>query len=93
MDSQFTWTDPSQAGVIPGLSKQLVVWDLQFKSPPAIPVPVTGDVAIAFQLQVGAVTDAGEPAGTLYLYYGNTPVGQLPLYQAEIGLHGKHVYL
>ncbi len=85
MDSQFTWTDPSQAGVIPGLSEQMMVWDVRLQDPPAIPVPTGTGVNIAFQMQVGPVVDAGEPAGTLHLFYGDTPVGELPLYQAEIG--------
>lgn len=84
MDSQFSWTNPSESGVIPGLSEQMMVWDVALQDPPAIPVPTTGEVSIAFQLQVGPVVDSGEPAGTLYLYYGETPVGDLPLYQAEI---------
>ena len=84
MDSQFSWTDPSAAGVIPGLSEQLLVWDVTFQSPPAIPVPTAGEVTIGFQMQVGPVVETGEPAGTLFLYYGETPVGDLPLYQAEI---------
>lgn len=84
MDSQFSWVDPSQSGVIPGLSEQLMVWDVAFQNPPAIPVPTAGEVNIGFQMQVGPLVDTGEPAGTLYLYYGETPVGNLPLYQAEI---------
>lgn len=84
MDSQFSWTDPSAAGVIPGLSEQLMVWDVTFQSPPAIPVPTAGEITIGFQMQLGPVVATGEPAGTLYLYYGDTPVGDLPLYQAEI---------
>ena len=84
MDNQFSWTDPSAAGVIPGLSEQLMVWDVTFQSPPAIPVPTTGDINIGFQMQVGPVVESGEPAGTLFLYYGETPVGDLPLYQADI---------
>lgn len=84
MDTQFSWTDPSSAGVIPGLSEQLMVWDVTFQSPPAIPVPSTGDINIGFQMQVGPVVNSGEPAGTLFLYYGDTPVGDLPLYQADI---------
>lgn len=84
MDSQFTWTNPGDPGVIPGLSTELMVWDLQFQDPPAIPVPSQGETNIAYQLQVGAVTTTGEPAGTLFLFFGETPVGHLPLYQAEI---------
>lgn len=85
MDSQFTWTKPNEAGVIPGLSEALMVWDVEFKDPPAIPVPMSAGVPIQFQLQVGSVVDTGEPAGTLYLFYGDTPVGELPLYQSAIG--------
>lgn len=84
MDSQFTWTNPAENGVIPGLTEQLMVWDLQFKDPPAVPIPNSGVAAVAFQLQVGTVVKEGEPAGTLYLYYGDTPVGELPLFQAAI---------
>lgn len=83
MDSQFTWTDPSGASVIPGLSEQMMVWDVTLKDPPAIPVP-SGDVNIAFQMQLGPVVESGEPAGTLHLFYGDTPVGELPLYQADL---------
>jgi len=85
MDSQFTWTDPSQAGVIPGLSEQMMVWDVRLQNPPAIPVPSGAGVNIAFQMQVGPLVETGEPAGTLHLFFGDTPVGDLPLYQAEIG--------
>ncbi|MCO5216096.1 MAG: hypothetical protein M9953_04410 [Thermomicrobiales bacterium] len=84
MDSQFAWTNPADPGVIPGLSSELMVWDVQFENPPAIPVPTSGDAGIAYQMQVGALTKTGEPAGTLFLFFGTTPVGQLPLYQAEI---------
>lgn len=90
MDSQFTWTNPSENGVIPGLSQQMLVWDVTLKDPPAIPVPHTGDVSIAFQMQVGPVVETGEPAGTLHLFYGSVPVGDLPLYQAEITYHQRH---
>ena len=85
MDSQFTWTDPSQTGVIPGLSEQMLVWDVTLQNPPAIPVPSGAGVTIAYQLQVGPVVNTGDPAGSLYLFYGDTPVGHLPLYQASIG--------
>lgn len=84
MDSQFNWTDPSQNGVIPGLSQQMLVWDVTFQSPPAIPVPTAGEITIGFQMQVGPVVESGEPAGTLFLFYGETPVGDLPLYQADL---------
>lgn len=90
MDSQFSWTDPSAAGVIPGLSEQLMVWDVTFQSPPAIPVPTAGEITIGFQMQVGPVVNSGEPAGTLFLYYGDIPVGDLPLYQADIALNHDH---
>ena len=85
MDSQFTWTNPAENGVIPGLSQQMLVWDVTLQDPPAIPVPTGAGVNIAFQMQVGPVVGTGEPAGTLYLYFGETPVGDLPLYQATIG--------
>lgn len=85
MDSQFTWTNPAENGVIPGLSEQMIVWDVQLQSPPAIPVPSGAGVNIAFQMQVGPVVESGQPAGTLYLYYGETQVGHLPLYQSAIG--------
>ena len=91
MDNQFRWTDPSQAGVIPGLSEQMMVWDVRLQDPPAIPVPAAGDVNIGFRLQVGQVVDTGEPAGTLYLFYGETPVGDLPLYQADIAWMNRQV--
>lgn len=91
MDSQFSWTDPSEAGVIPGLSEQLIVWDVTFQSPPAIPVPTTGELTIGFQMQVGPVVEAGEPAGTIHLYYGDTPVGDLPLFQADIAWDVRQV--
>ena len=85
MDSQFTWTNPAENGVIPGLSQQMLVWDVTLQDPPAIPVPTGAGVNIAFQMQVGPVVGTGEPAGTLYLYFGETPVGDLPLSQATIG--------
>lgn len=89
MDSQFSWTDPSSAGVIPGLSEQLMVWDVTFQDPPAIPVPTAGEINIGFQMQVGPVVSTGEPAGTVFLYYGDTPVGDLPLYQADIAWYQR----
>ena len=82
MDADFSWQNPSESGVIPGLTTEMMVWDVQFKNPPAIPIPVSGQ--IAYQMQIGPVVTTGEPAGTLFLYYGDTPVGELPLYQAEI---------
>lgn len=82
MDADFSWQNPSESNVIPGLTTEMMVWDVQFKNPPAIPIPVSGQ--IAYQMQIGPVVKTGEPAGTLYLYYGDTPVGELPLYQAEI---------
>lgn len=85
MDSQFTWTNPSENGVIPGLSEQMLVWDVTLQNPPAIPVPSGAGVNIAFQMQVGPIVETGEPAGTLFLFYGETPVGDLPLYQSAIG--------
>lgn len=85
MDAQFTWTDPSLAGVIPGLREQMMVWDVELINPPAVPIPVDGGVNMAFQLLVGPLVSTGEPAGTLFLFFGTTPVGNLPLYQASLG--------
>ena len=90
MDSQFTWTNPAENGVIPGLTEQMMVWDVTLKDPPFIPVPHSGEVNIAFQMQVGPVVETGEPAGTLHLYFGQVPVGDLPLFQSEISYQQRH---
>lgn len=82
MDTQFTWTAPTADGVLPGLNEQLSVWDVEMQNPPAIPVPNGTDVNIGYQLQIGSPAAPGEQTGALHLFYGDTEVGSLPLYQA-----------
>jgi hypothetical protein len=82
MDASFTWTAPNSDGVLPGLNEQMQVWDVQFQNPPAIPVPTGADVTLGYRLQLGAATDPGARAGTLHLFYGDTEVGAVPVFQA-----------
>lgn len=82
MDAQFTWSTPDTDGVLAGLSEEMQVWNVQMQNPPTIPVPTTGDVALGYQLQIGAATNPGERAGTLHLYYGENQVGTIPIFQA-----------
>lgn len=82
MDTRFAWTDPTADGVLPGLTRQMQVWDVAFKSPPAIPVP-TDDIQLGFRLQVGPVTNPGERAGSVHLYFGNDEVGSVPIFQED----------
>jgi D-alanyl-D-alanine carboxypeptidase len=82
MDASFTWTAPNGDGVLPGLNEQMQVWDVQFQNPPAIPVPTGADVTLGYRLQLGATTDPGARAGTLHLFYGDTEVGAVPIFQA-----------
>ena len=82
MDATFTWTTPDNAELMPGLAEQMQVWDLQFQNPPTIPVPTGNGMMIGYQLQVGPPTDPGQPAGAVHLYYGESKVGAIPIYQA-----------
>lgn len=82
MNAQFIWSTPDANGVLAGLSEEMQVWGVQLQNPPAIPVPNTGDTALAYQLQIGAATTPGERAGTLHLYYGEDQVGTIPIFQA-----------
>lgn len=91
MDSQFAWTNPTTDGVLPGLNEELAVWDVQLDNPPAIPAPTVEGVTIGYQLQIGAPTEPGERAGTLYLYFGQTEVGTLPLVQAGAASMTPHL--
>lgn len=81
MDTRFTWTAPNSDGLLPGLNEQMAVWDVQFKSPPAIPVPA-GDVPLGYRLQVGPAADPGARVGAVYIYYGDEQVGSVPIFQA-----------
>jgi D-alanyl-D-alanine carboxypeptidase len=83
MDSTFTWSAPNDGAVLPGLAEQMTVWDVRLQDPPAIPVPTAPDVELAYQLQVGPVTEPGEPAGTVHLFFGEENVGTIPVYQAD----------
>lgn len=81
MDQRFLWTAPNADGVLPGLSEQMAVWDVQFQSPPAIPIPLS-DVEIGYRLQLGPVADPGKRAGSVHIFYGEDEVGAVPIYQA-----------
>lgn len=91
MDAQFAWTNPTTDGVLPGLNEEMAVWDVQLNNPPAIPTPTIDGVTLGYQLQIGAPTEPGERAGTLYLYYGQTEVGALPLVQAGAASMTPHM--
>jgi len=82
MDASFSWAAPNGDGVLPGLGEQMQVWDVQFQDPPAIPIPTGTDIALGYRLQVGAVVEPGARAGALHLYFGETEVGSVPIYQA-----------
>lgn len=82
MDTSFAWTAPNGDGVLPGLNEELAVWNLQFQNPPAVPVPSNGELALGYQLQVGAPGEPGTRAGALHLYYGEDEVGSIPIFQA-----------
>jgi D-alanyl-D-alanine carboxypeptidase (penicillin-binding protein 5/6) len=82
MDASFTWTAPNADGVLPGLSEELAVWNLQFQDPPAIPIPTGDAVPLGYQLQVGTPAEPGVRSGALYLYYGEDRVGSIPIFQA-----------
>lgn len=82
MDDSFAWTAPNGDGVLPGLTEQMQIWDVQFQNPPAIPVPTGADIALGYRLQLRAATDPGARAGTLHLFYGDREVGSVPVFQA-----------
>jgi serine-type D-Ala-D-Ala carboxypeptidase (penicillin-binding protein 5/6) len=81
MDTTFTWTTPDNAELLPGLSEEMGVWEVQFQNPPAVPVPSGGDIALGYQLQVGPPAEPGKQAGAVHLYYGDQEVGVIPIYQ------------
>lgn len=92
MDASFVWAAPNGDGVLPGLGEQMQVWDVQFQDPPAIPVPTGTDITLGYRLQVGAVAEPGARAGALHLYYGDTEVGIVPIYQASASARsGPHI--
>jgi serine-type D-Ala-D-Ala carboxypeptidase (penicillin-binding protein 5/6) len=89
MDSTFTWSTPDNAELLPGLSEEMGVWDVQFQNPPAVPIPSGGGIALGYQLQVGPQTEAGKQAGAVHLYYGDQEVGAIPIYQ--VGEQAGHM--
>jgi serine-type D-Ala-D-Ala carboxypeptidase (penicillin-binding protein 5/6) len=89
MDSTFTWSTPDNAELLPGLSEEMGVWDVQFQNPPAVPIPSGGGIALGYQLQVGPQTEAGKQAGAVHLYYGDQEVGAIPIYQ--VGEQAGHL--
>lgn len=82
MDATFSWASPDADGVFPGLNEEMAVWDVQFRDPPAIPVPTTSDVPLGYQLQISGVGDPGDRAGALHVYYGEQEAGSIPVFQA-----------
>lgn len=81
MDSQFVWTTPGSEGTFPGLSEELGVWGVQFQDPPVMPFPTGSDVSATYQLVLASPADASEPAGTVHFFFGDSEVGQIPVYQ------------
>lgn len=82
MDTQFTWATPDADGILPGLSTEMLVWDVALQNPPAIPVPLNmPESTLGYQLQLESPGD-NDSVGSLLLYYGATEVGSLPLYAA-----------
>lgn len=92
MDQTFTWTTPDNADVTPGLAEQLQVWDLQFQNPPTIPVPTGNGTQVGYQLQVGPPTDPGQQAGAVHLYFGDSEVGAIPIFQRGDQAAGEPAY-
>jgi D-alanyl-D-alanine carboxypeptidase (penicillin-binding protein 5/6) len=92
MDATFTWTTPDNADLMPGLAEQMQVWDLQFQNPPTIPVPTGNGTQIGYQLQVGPPTDAGQQAGEVHLYFGDSEVGAIPIFQGGDQAAGESAY-
>ena len=81
MDSQFTWTTPGAEGTFPGMAEELGIWGVEFKDPPLIPFPSGADEPATYQLVLGPPVTKDEQAGTVHFYFGDTRVGQIPIYQ------------
>lgn len=83
MDAQFTWATPDAVDALGGLNQEMAIWGVAWKSPPAIPIPNVDGASLGYQLVLGEPADAGKRVGSVYLYYGDTRVGALPVYQAS----------
>jgi D-alanyl-D-alanine carboxypeptidase len=82
MDTDFVWTTPGADETFPGLAEELSVWQMEFQDPPIIPYPNSDDESIGYQLVLGEPVETGEQGGVVVLYYGETNVGEVPVYQA-----------
>jgi D-alanyl-D-alanine carboxypeptidase (penicillin-binding protein 5/6) len=87
MDARFTWVVPGSEGTFPGLAEEMTVWQVEFKDPPAVPIPVDADTPMAYQLVLGPVAEAGEQCGAVRLLVGGNAVGSIPVYQRGAQAH------
>lgn len=83
MDDRFEWVIPGVEGTFPGLADEMTIWQVEFKDPPAIPVPTGEDVNATYQLVLGPTVAAGKRCGSLLLLVDGSAVGSIPVYQTE----------
>lgn len=81
MDARFSWVVPGADDTFPGLAEEMAIWQVEFRDPPAIPVPSGGDSWTTYQLVLGPPVEAGERCGTLRLLVSGRTVGSIPIYQ------------
>jgi len=82
MDSRFNWVVPGADDTFPGIAEEMTIWEVEFRNPPAVPVPSGGDARTTYQLVLGPPVEVGEQCGTVRLLVSGKTVGSIPIYQA-----------
>lgn len=81
MDARFSWVVPGADDTFPGLAEEMTIWQVEFRDPPAIPMPSSDDSRTTYQLVLGPPVEAGERCGTVRLLVSGRTVGSIPIYQ------------
>lgn len=81
MDTRFSWVIPGADDTFPGLAEEMSIWQVEFRDPPAIPVPSGDDARTTYQLVLGPPVEAGKQCGTVRLLVSGRTVGSIPIYQ------------
>lgn len=92
VDARFGWVVPGTEGSFPGLAEEMMVWQVEFKDPPAVPVPNGEDTPATYQLVLGPTVADGERCGSVQLLVGAAAVGSIPVYQTAAQAH-RPVYI
>jgi D-alanyl-D-alanine carboxypeptidase len=91
MDNQFAWTTPGSEGTVPGLTEELSIWGVQFRDPPAMPFPTGSEEPATYQLVLGPPAVADEQSGVVRFFFGDSKVGEIPVYQVDAQAVSPHI--